>query len=189
MTRDELLRQSKNVNERHISGMPSRNFRYQDVRLKESGGSKLMNVDGSGAPVDFFIQPPVGELWIVPYVTLLIIDPGDMGPEVFGSFGAALTNGLKLIEEVNSVESVYTTLVDNADLVQCFFGAGLSGIAAGLGADAGFLNSVDKALGRMEFSTPIILNGDDNDKLLLRVADDLLLIEYMAASAHIRVER
>ena len=48
MTRDELLRQSKNVNERHISGMPSRNFRYQDVRLKESGGSKLMNVDRLG---------------------------------------------------------------------------------------------------------------------------------------------
>lgn len=182
-------RQSVNPNERHSSGMPSRDYRYRDVRFRESGGSKAMSVNGSVTPVDFFIQPPSGELWIVDYVTLLLIDPGTMSAAVFGSLVGALANGLELIEKVNSVESIYTNVQDNADLAQCFFGGTLSGVSPSGGADLGFLDTVDKVTGRMCFDGKVTLDGDDNDQLILRVNDDLLLIQSMQASAHIKVRR
>lgn len=184
-----LDRQSKNSNEVHLSGMPSRDYRYRDIRFKESGGSKAMNVNGSSVAVDFFIQPPTGELWIVDYITLLVIDPGTMAEGVFASLVAGLTNGLDIVEKVNSVESVYTNVKDNADLAQCFFGGILSGVGSAGAIDFGFLNEVDKVIGRMTFDGKIVLDGTDNDQLIGRVRDDLLLVQTMSMTAHIKVLR
>ncbi len=187
-TRRRLAKASQNTNERHNSGMPSRDVRYQDLRFRETGGSKLMSVDGSSTPVDFTLGPSAGELWIVDYLTLLMVDPGDMNPQVFGGFVAALSTGLQVIESINGSENICTTIEDNADLAQCFFG-GIPGVGGIPGADDGFLNSPDKALGRMPFEYPITLDGDESDKLILRVNDDLLLIQYLAGSAHIKLNR
>lgn len=188
-TKKDQERQSKQVNERHDSGMPSRDYRYRDVRFEESGGSKAMNINGSGASVDFFIQPPTGELWIVDYATLLLIDPGDMSVSVFGSLVAGLTNGIDMIEKINSVENVYTNILDNADLAQCFFGGILSGAGPAGAVDFGFLDEVDKVIGRMSFDGKIVLDGNDNDQLIIRIRDDLLLIQSLTATAHIRTPR
>jgi len=187
-TRRRLQRQSKNQNEQHSSGILSRDYRYKDIRFREPGGSKEMAVDGSVAAVDFFIQPAGGELWIIDYVTLLLIDAGDMNANVFGALGAALGTGLQLIERINGAESIYSTIQDNADLAQFFFG-GTSTIGAGGGVDAGFLNTVDKALGRITFDGKITLDGDDNDRLIIRVNDDLTGIDTLMTSVHIREER
>lgn len=181
-------RQSRSQNERHNSDIPSRDYRYRDIRFKTGGGSKAMNVNGSGGAIDFFIQPPAGELWFVDYITLLLIDPGVMGAGVFGSLVAALGSGLDIIEKINTVESVYTNLQDNADLAQCFFG-GVPTPGGVAGADDGFLDEVDKAIGRMVFDGKVTLDGADNDQLIGRVNDDLLLIQTMSMTAHIRVER
>lgn len=181
--------QSKNPNERHRSGMPSRQYRYQDKRFREAGSSKLIGgTDGSSADIDFMLAPPAGQLWIVDYITLLMIDPGNMEPTDFGSLGAPLGNGLQVVEKINSVESVYTTIEDNADLAQCFFG-GIPTPGGVVGADPGFLNSIDKALGRMPFDMPITLDGNDGDMLIIRNRDNLTAIQFMAASAHVKLER
>lgn len=186
--RRRRAKQSQNTNERHNSGMPSRDVRYLDRRFREPGNSKLMSVDGSSTPVDFSLGPGSGELWIVDYLTLLLIDSGNMDPGVFGGTVAALTNGLEVIESINSVESIYTTIEDNADIAQCFFG-GVPAPGSVAGADPGFLNNVDKGIGRMPFGYPITLDGDEGDKLIIRVNDNLIGIDYLAASAHLKVKR
>lgn len=186
-TKRRIDRQSKDGTERHDSGLVSRDWRYQDVRFEESGGSKAMNVNGSGAAVDFFIGPPPGELWVIEYASLLLIDPGTMAAAVFGSLVGALTNGLKMIEKINGVEKVYAEAKDNADLALSFFGGQLTPASSAVGD--GFLNNIDKVSGRISFSGNVILDGDDSDQLILRVNDDLLLIETLNAAAHTRVER
>lgn len=180
-------RESKDINAGHNSGLFSRDYRFKDLRFREPGGSKEMSVDGSGTPVDFVMQPPPGELWIVEYITFLLIDPGNMIAGNFGALGAPLTTGVQLLEVINSSESIYTTLKDNADVAQCFFG-GVPATGGVAGADPGFLNEVDKAIGRYPMDGKVTLDGDDNDQLIFRINDDLLLIQLMQTSAHVRIE-
>jgi len=181
-------RQSKSTGEVHVSGIPSREYRYRDIRFRTVGSAKEMAVDGSVTPVDFFIQPPSDELWYIEYITLLILDPGVMAANVFGSLVAALSTGLEIIEKIKSVESIYTTIEDNADLAQCFFGGSTSSSPVGP-TDAGFLDTVDRAVGRMPFHGIVSLDGADSDQFIARVNDDLLLVQSLMISAHVRIER
>lgn len=186
-TKKNRLRQSQNTNEVLSSGMYSRDYRYRDLRFRESGGAKNMNVDGSSTPVDFFLGPPSGEIWQIKYLTLLLIDPGVMAHNVFGSLVAGLANGVELLEKINSVENIYTLLEDNADIAQCFFGGNTS---QGLGgADPGFLDEIDQVTGRMTFEVPPILDGDDGDQMIIRINDDLQLLTIMAGSAHVAIPK
>lgn len=185
----ERLKQTLNPNERHSSGISSRDYRYRDLRFRNSGSSKEMNINGSGGAVDFFLGPPAGEVWYVDYLTLMIIDPGDMNFNVFGGLVAALANGVELIEKIGGVENIYTTLEDNSDIAQCFFGGTLTSAGPAGSVDLGFLNEVDKALGRMAFDRPITLDGDDDDRMIIRINDDLLLLQAFRASGHIAIPK
>ena len=158
---------------------------YKDMRFKEPGDSALMSVNGSGTPVDFKVAPAAGDIFQVSYITLLLLDAGTMGPSVFGSLGAGLTNGLELHAQINGQAHVFTNLKDNGDLFQCFFG-GQSGVLSSPAADAGFLDTVDKAGGRMVFDYPVTLDGDKGDFISMKVQDDLLAIDFLKMSAHLR---
>lgn len=169
------------------AGMPSRRYHHLDPRFK-NGAAKDMNVNGSGVPQEFIVGPPVGELWVVDYITLVILDAGDMLPGSFGSIAGPLANGVELFSKMTDVERIGTTLNDNLDVLQCFAGGRPGGVSPVGSADAGFLNSVDYISGQMSFSGgEFLLFGDEGDHLGFRINDDLLNIGEMRASMHARV--
>ncbi len=185
--KDGIL-QTLNPNEIHLSTLPGREFSYRDPRFL-NGADKNMNVLGTlGTPVDFVLGPAPGEIWFVEYITLLLIDPGDMDFNIFGGFVTALTNGFQVLEKVEDDEKIYTTIMDNSDLAQCFFG-GNPRLKPSGATDNGFLNEVDIVTGRMEFGANIVLDGNDVDQMIFRVRDDLQAITFLGASAHVKVPR
>lgn len=54
-----------------------------------------MNVDGSGAPVSYIIEPPSGETWQITRLMINMLDGSAMDDGMFGGI-AALTNGVLL---------------------------------------------------------------------------------------------
>ncbi len=180
---------SRNHGEVHNSGMPSRRWNQRDIRFRETGGSQEMNVDGT-TPKDFIAAPATGEIWIVDYLTLALIDPGDMEPATWGSKVATpLALGLLLFSTLNTVEREMTNLKDNLDILQCFAGALPGALAVGA-VDPGFLNTVDYVSGCMHYppGKELILIGDDSDNIGFRVRDNLLDTLHLRASVHYRID-
>ena len=169
------------------SALLSNIVHYKDLRLKDGGGNANMNQDGSGGAINFKVAPGAGELFYVDYLTLLLIDAGDMGVAVFGSLLAALPNGLEVHGQLDGQAHSFTILNDNGDLFQCFFGGSAGATAPAGPTDAGFLDTVDKAGGKMPFHYPVILDGDKGDFIAVKVQDDLLGIDYLKTSAHLKV--
>jgi len=173
------------------AGFPSRRYHHIDVRFK-NGAAVDMNVDGT-VPKEFISGPVPGEIWIVDYITLIVLDAGDMLPTNFGSL-AGLANGLQVFSNMAPllplgplVERQSTNLKDNLDILQCFAGSkpGSSGIGP---VDDGFLNTVDYISGRLSYDGgEFVLIGDNGDHLGFRVRDDLSGIDNMRASLHARV--
>lgn len=146
-----------------------------------------MNVNGSIVPQEFIAGPSAGVIWIVDYITLVLIDAGDMLPTNFGSL-PGLANGLEFFSNMDSVERLGTSLDDNLDILQCFAGARPGAVGPAGSGDAGFLNTVDYVSGRLSFEGgEFVLFGDKGDHLGFRVNDDLLLSDEIRASIHVRV--
>lgn len=186
----ERTLQTQNPNERHDSTIPGREYRYLDPRFINSGGAKNFNVlvGTDIAPIDFSVGPGQGEIWFVEYITLLMVHTGNMDFGVFASLGSPLTNGLLLLEKIENTEKIYTTLMDNVDVAQCFFG-GIANNIGGTANDPGFLNNVDVVSGRMDFKANVVLDGNDGDLLTFRNRDDLTTLGFLGASAHIKIPR
>ena len=182
----ELYLQTQNPNESHDSTIPGREFLYQGLMFLDSGGSKDMSIDG--APTDFVIAPPNDEIWFIEHITFILIHTGDMNFDVFGSLVNPLGTGLEIIVSYGGNEEIITTLKDNVDISQCFFG-GLNNSQSGNPTDPGFLNNFDMVTGRMEFKANVVLDGSENDKLLFRINDALSTIDFMGAAAQIKIPR
>ncbi len=171
LTRQELLGLSGRANLRYIP---------IDQRFNDSG-VKNLGINGSVTPVDYSIGPTAGEIWIVSYATLLLIDPGTMTDSVFGSLASPLTNGLQILSTIDTVERQSTNLFDNRDVIQCFNG-GIAGQSSPAG-NTGFLETEDYSTGRMCLDDMILI-GDQGDKLITRVRDDLSTIQFLGLSVH-----
>lgn len=182
----DLYRQTQEPNEHHDSTIPGREFLYQGLMFLDGGGSKDMSV--IGAPTDFFIAPPNDEIWFIEHITFILIDSGDMDFNVFGALASPLTNGLEIITSYDTNEEVVTTLKDNIDISQCFFG-GLTNSQSGNPTDPGFLNNFDLVTGRMGFKANIVLDGSDNDRMIFRINDNLSTLDFMGAAAQIKIPR
>ena len=182
----DLFRQTQNPNESHNSTIPGREFLYQGLMFLDSGGSKVMSING--APTDFFIAPPTTEIWFVEHITLVLIHTGDMDFNVFAALGTALTTGLEIIVSYDGNEKTITNLKDNIDISQCFFG-GITNSQSGAPTDPGFLNNFDTVTGRMEFKANIVLDGSENDKMIFRISDNLSTLDFMGAAAQIKIPR
>lgn len=124
--------------------------------------------DYSGAATDFWIEPPAGEIWHILRIMVKISDSGNFRPEWYGANGP-LTNGLKIIHEVNSVDNDLTgqlPIRNIGEMAAYMFDIKLHDFGAG-----------DKFItGRWSFSrsgVALALNGDTNDKLIVRVNDDM----------------
>lgn len=143
----------------------------------------LMSVDGSGAPVDFEWGPGAGEIVTVNSIGGVLIDEGVMAPNVFGSLLAALPNGILVLSKIDGIERQIALIVDNVCFALCFFDGNL-GFAGGAGLD-GFFDTNDAASSKRSFPYPLTLNGDNGDKIIARVQDDLSTVDVLRMQANI----
>lgn len=165
-----------------ISTVPTEKWVISEVQLLNGGvGSSNMLVNGSIVPVDFFMGPGPGEVWIVEEVGIFLAGSGSGGLYDFGT-GPALPNGLELFAEISGVEHQISNMKDNID-VALSFGDHLYEPPSG-----GLFGSSKNIAGRMRLVIPTVLVGDDGDKIIARVNDNLLSLDGLRASIRVRRE-
>lgn len=159
--------------------IPATDVIYKCEYLENSSNSKEMDIDGSTTTVDYFFEPGAGETWYIDSITMLIQDPGSMDVLDFGAISSGLTNGTQVIYKRSSTENVITNMQDNGDIAMCFRGQIVS---TGGDGGAGFLDDVDTYLATMKLDIPIKLVGDDNDRILFRIRDDVTTLSFFRAA-------
>lgn len=68
-------------------------IRFADT-VGDGSGTKNANGDYSGAPEEFFITPPSGQIYQIHRLILTIRDTGIFRADRYGALAAALTNGI-----------------------------------------------------------------------------------------------
>ena len=141
----------------------------QPLFLKElsNGITSDMSVNGSVTPVDFFVQPPVDEVWYIAKWMLYLQDGKGFDITTWGSNGA-LTNGLDLKVEVNgvTVNQLDFPVKHNGDIARIAYDMQLHE----------FGNGDDILTAQWSFTEMgqfLRLDGATNDKLIVTVQDDL----------------
>jgi len=180
------IRQQKLQQESQKSPLPSRFSFSNDRRLRNPLDAnqitnKAMNIDGSVTPVLFEFRPGPTEIFIVEYISLLVIDPGTFLATEFGSLGIALTNGLLVRGQQDGAPHEITNLTTNADILQCF-GGSLGSTGVGSGSNQGVFGTSDWLGGRYELRDEFVLFGDKDDFILIEVRDDLSDANFVQSS-------
>lgn len=142
------------------------------------GGSDDMNVNGSVTPQNFVYAPPSGQVWYVESVSIIFLDAGTPTAQEFGNI-TSLTNGVRLIATIDSVEYTICHVQNNGQLTLCFLP---NNYAAGVGG--GWLDDQDAYAGSKVFHVPIRLNGTNGDKLTFRISDNLTGIDVFVATGN-----
>lgn len=133
-------------------------------------GLGVVNIvaDFSGASTDFWIEPPAGEVWHINRLMAKIQGSGTFRPEWYGPT-AALTNGIQIIHQRNGIENNLTgqlPIRNAGEFAAYLFDLKLHDFGSG-----------DKFITtRWSFSESGVilrLDGDTNDKLIVRVNDNL----------------
>ena len=135
--------------------------------LSDSSGSIEMNVDGSVTPVEFKLQPPADENYLVHRAILYIEDSGSFDSGFWGN-GITMANGIDFCLVIDGKESTCTPfpwkmIGDVAAVAYDFdhkkIGAGNEWAASRLSFD--------------KFGDGVPLSGQRGDYLLMRINDDL----------------
>lgn len=139
-------------------------------------GTTDMSIDGSITPVDFYIQPPIGEKWYVSRWILYLQDEKGFDVTKWGSNGT-LTNGVKLFIERDGVETqtggAFTT---NGDVAAATYDMALHTFGS---AD----DIIVARLAFTEMGACVELNGTTNDKLIVRISDNLSSVSKQTVQA------
>lgn len=156
----------------------------------ESGGSKDMNVDGSVTAQDFYVESIAEEDIFIKSINFLVSDGGTVTLDKFGSL-AALTNGLSIIYFTKDLgERTLISGINTNLLLNRICGSGAQEIGSGTDsfrADTSGGGSSDTYLPVMNFEElfgfrfGIRLNRGTQDKIIIRVNDDLSALTAMDA--------
>lgn len=165
---DKLMSELRN-NYRNIAGQTRRTVvRYLTDDGTGITGDRNILGDYSIVSKDFWIQPPSDELWIVREVGGVVDGIATSQPGSYGSINGGLTNGLRFFIELNGFEldatgsSNYKT---NEDLVS----NGTRFVALKNELDRFYLPTI---VG----TDTLVLNGETNDKFIVRVNDDFTML-------------
>jgi len=130
-------------------------------------GECEMLVDGSGAGgVTFSFGPPVDETWVVLNVLAGFITAAAATPIEFGDLGAALANGVRF-QLANSTPAINNLAVLNTNADFMKLGTPTYG---NVGAAALVIAAT------WDPDMPIILRGNDGERLNFVINDDLTLV-------------
>ena len=97
-----------------------------------------------------------------------------MDPNDFGSIGGGLSNGYGFVWDINSTEYDVNFIFNNKDLA-----TELPDRHIFTSIDSGFFTEDDVFIGGMKFDIPVRLTGDDGDRLIARVRDNLTSIDHL----------
>lgn len=144
--------------------------------LTTLAGSEDMNVDGSATPVEFVLQAQFGAVFFVDFLRVIFHDEqmnmGGGEARRFASVASApgLTNGLEfLVVQSNTERGIFPEVTKQmADFWQ--YADEWTNAVGALGSGEDFL-SWD-----IRFSVPIVLPQGSQDRVLVRVSDDLTLL-------------
>lgn len=144
-----------------------------------NGSSHDLNITASsGSPALFRFTPASGEIWYLESVLIFLIDTGTTDHMDFGAI-VALTNGFELAIKSVGVVSALANIKTNKDLMTFFSEDIFSPQALAFG------NTADMWMGNINFNPPIILRNSDSDYVEIKIQDDLINIEHMAARVKI----
>jgi len=182
------IKDQKVQREMQLSPLPARLSVPFDERFRNplDGNpvtNKDMTVDGSSTSVIFEFKPGATEVFLVEYVTITLIDDGSFLANEFGSIGSALSTGLLLKSQQDGQAFTHTTVVNNADVMQCF--GGIIGVT-GTGVNTGVFGSGDWIAGKYEFRNECVLFGEKGDFMHMEVNDDLQLIDFLQSSIRVK---
>lgn len=144
---------------------------YMADSLRDGSAANL-NVDGSGTPAVYSLEPGAGEIHYVSEIAFYISDPGANDELEFGNLNAELTNGLLIEQEINGTDYQLANIKNNIDIT-LIFNQAPSSTPPGQSATYS---------GVVELDIPIELKGDDSDKLKVTVRDDLTAVKALFVS-------
>lgn len=155
------------------------------VQYFKDRSSPDMSVDGSETDVLFSYAPTGSDVDCVLGMSLLILDPGTMGPTNFGSI-SELTNGLKLEYQSQGADQVDVMNLKNNLDITCFCAAKSADFAAQGSSlvTTGWLDTADIFVGTLRFiDNGVMLKASESDYIRWRVRDDLTGIEHLRSVA------
>ena len=166
-----------------ISTTDLTNLRQLRGYFEDSAGSNAQNVDGSGSPVEFSIGTVAGlTKWITGFKVILEGVNLEIGTNDFRRYGAAaaapgLTNGL----EIEAIQSG-TTVKITPEPVQTIgdflnWADDFTSLVNSVGAQEDFLAFT------FTFDRPVVLVEGSQDRLTIRIQDDLTAIDKQIAIA------
>jgi hypothetical protein len=142
-------------------------------------GTRDMAVDGDPTPVEFYIQPPAGWIFVLHRMLIHIEDDrAGWSPDVYAALGSALTNGVTMqYKDDNQVFCHFTTDVDpikqNSHFSMLMFDTRLDVISVGSPTNAVYSGRFTFA----KFGKPLVLDGDgDNMRFSWFINDDLATV-------------
>lgn len=136
-----------------------------DTGFETIGANTNFNADYSVTSEDAIFQAPPGNRVFIHEVNIAITDSGTFADSDYGNIVGGLTNGIGTIAEFNGVEvtNPAATINTNAEL----FGVDSQGQIIEYSAN-------DRTLvARFRFLSPVVLNGNTDDKFILRLSDDM----------------
>lgn len=136
-----------------------------DTGFETIGATTNFNADYSVTPQDAFMTAPPGLLIIIHSVQVAITDSGTFSESDYGNIVGGLSNGWLTIAEINGFEIINPakTINDNRELFGVDSQAQIVEYAAN-----------DRTLiARFNFLKPLVLNGNTEDKIIVRLNDDL----------------
>jgi len=162
------------------TSVPSFTALYQPEYFLDSvGGTVDMDVDASSAPINYSITVPVGEMWYLTSLDILMIDKGSLDPKDFGAIDDGLSNGVEISANINAINHVMFNIKNNMDLSLLFNNMNNND---GANNEDGWLDSKDKFISKKEFFPFVKLA--EGDSITVKLQDDLKGLKYFRMMAH-----
>lgn len=136
-----------------------------DVGIEQAGAVTNFVGDYSVTPEDAYITAPAGQLLKIETIVITISDIGAFAPDDYGNIVGGLTNGILTVVEIDGVELFNPVKLINNNVE--LFGIDSSANIIEYGLNTRTLNA------KFDLGSPLVLNGDTQDKFILRLNDDM----------------
>ena len=143
-------------------------FQYKKPIL--NGSNRSMDVDGSGASVEFSISPPSGTIFFVQGMSISLADSGTFDLGDLGAIGGGtVSNGLQCSVVSKGITKEIFNIFNNMDMYSVFSDSSIPNTISGglFGSDENIFS------GNYIFTNRIALDGNFSDKIYCTVRDNL----------------
>ncbi len=140
-----------------------------DTGFETIGAQTNFNEDYSVTPKNAIIQAPPGVTLLIDSLNISVTDSGIFAATDYGNIVGGLSVGIRLAIVLNGVEFSNPAAVfnDNAELFSTDSGAQI----------VTYAGNERTLVARFGVTTPVVLNGNTNDKLMFVLNDDMSGLE------------